>query len=288
MTTARPTPTDASMDKLDAANQSALAAIKAGSANSRDNPYFGYVLADIFDCPPFYMFTNNDCPRSDDILFARSFEPGSMAAWCRLARKATAVLDIGAQVGVYALAAASLRPDIAIHAFEPNPFAAARLRMNKYVNKFMNIGENYVAVGAENKQNVLAWRSKGPVISSGSSVGSFAAEWGDQAERALVFQVTIDSLGVNLGDRGLIKIDVEGAELAVFRGMTASLNSVPDILVESFSEKACLELNKLILPLGYRVYRIVEKTGQLIPQDRLLPMDRTGQDFNQLLSVRPQ
>lgn len=280
--------TSASMDKLEKANQSALAAIKTGVANSRDNPYFGYVLADIFDCPPFYMFTNNDCPRSDDILFAKSFEPGSMAAWCRLARNATTVLDIGAQVGVYALAAASLRPDLAVHAFEPNPFAAARLRMNKYVNKFMNIGENYVAVGPKNMQSVVAWRSRGPNIPSGSSVGNFAAEWGNQAERALVFQVTIDSLGVNLGDRGLIKIDVEGAELGVFQGMAESLKLVPDIILETFSADTCDALNKMLLPLGYHVYRIVEATGQLIQQDRLMPMDIKGQDFNQLLSVRPQ
>src|SRR5262245_20569340 len=99
----------------------------------------GFYTVDLFDCPPFQMFSNGDDPRAIEILEYKSFEPHSMRLWCRLVRDATAILDIGAHTGVYSLAAASLRKDIQIHAFEPNPYAAARLRVHKHLNGFANL-----------------------------------------------------------------------------------------------------------------------------------------------------
>ena len=50
-----------------------------------------------------------------------AFEPHAMKVWARLCRSATGVLDIGANVGIYSLCAARLRPDLSVHAYEPNP-----------------------------------------------------------------------------------------------------------------------------------------------------------------------
>src|SRR5687767_9879995 len=119
------------LEDLEAINRATLAALRAnpGKVDPQKHPYYGYYTADIFECPPFVMFTSNDCPRAWNILYERTFEPQSMKLWCRLAREATGILDIGAHVGVYSLAAAALRKDIDVHAFEPNPYAFARLRL---------------------------------------------------------------------------------------------------------------------------------------------------------------
>src|SRR5262245_24112087 len=103
---------------LHASNQKTLDALRQSpkSIDWAAHPYFGYYPVNIFDCPPFVMFTNDDCPRAYDILYTRRFEPTSMMVWCRLARTASGVIDIGAHVGVYALAAAAIRNDIQIHA----------------------------------------------------------------------------------------------------------------------------------------------------------------------------
>src|SRR4051812_21792583 len=108
------------LSELEAQNAATLALLRKGGqkVDFREHPYIGFYEVDIFECPPFVMFTGNDCPRGWDILYERSFEPQSMRIWCRLARTATGILDIGAHVGVYSLAAASLRKDIKIHAFE--------------------------------------------------------------------------------------------------------------------------------------------------------------------------
>jgi hypothetical protein len=112
-----------------------------------DREFYGFYEVSCFDCPPFMMFTANDCPRAIDILKHKSFEPESMRLWCRLSRSATSILDIGAQVGIYTMAAAGLRPDIPIHAFEPNPYAYARLSVHKSINGYENIVVYRIALG---------------------------------------------------------------------------------------------------------------------------------------------
>jgi FkbM family methyltransferase len=267
-------------------NRATLDAIRAGTAQWPRDAYFGYYLVDLFDCPPFVMFTNNDCPRAIDILYHRHFEPGSMALWCRLARNATSILDIGAHVGVYALAAASRRPDMPIYAFEPNPYAAARLRLHKEFNGFENIVEMRVALAHKSTVGSISWTRQKRLIPSGATLARMPEEI--DVERAIVKLSPLDNLDVGEpGDRSLMKIDVEGVEGYVFAGMTKRLAARPDIILESFLPDTCDEINALVLPLGYKVYLIHEDTGVLEPQDRLLARPRESRDYNQFLTTRP-
>jgi FkbM family methyltransferase len=257
------------------------------NASANLSEYRGYFEVGIFDCPPFVMFTNNDCPRAREIIYERVFEPQSMALWCRLARTATAIVDVGAHVGVYSLAAAALRPDLGVHAIEPNPYAFARLRVNKHANGFLNIGEYPIALSNKRGRTVISWRSKPDGgIASGGELGTFE-EWGDQAERAPVVTAAFDDLNIALGARGLIKIDVEGAEGAVFNGMRNALTLKPDIIVETFDQRNCDFINSLILAHGYQVYGINEGGGALVPHAQLVPASRAGKNYNQFLTTRP-
>ena len=129
-------------------------------SQSDPQPYFGYYTVDLFDCPPFEMFSNGDDPCAIYVLHFKKFEPHSMRVWCQLARTATRILDIGANVGVYALAAASLRSDIPIFAFEPNPHGYARVRVNKMKNGFKNICEVNAAIGHEDAMVDFAWLAR--------------------------------------------------------------------------------------------------------------------------------
>lgn len=277
---------------LEANNQATLKALRelgkipGDAAHIAKYPYFGFYEVDLFDCPPFLMFTNNDCPRGWNILFERYFEPHSMKLWCQMARRATGILDIGAHVGVYSLAAAALRKDITIHAFEPNPYAFARLRMHKLVNGFSNIEEHTFAVGDRSAAVAFGWAKKATLqIASGASVGE---RKGERAENTLALMRSLDETGAaaTLGNRGLVKIDVEGGEIAALTGMQQVLALKPDIILETFSQGACDVINPMIAALGYRSYRIAEKAGHLIAQDKLYPCEMTGEDFNQLLTVR--
>lgn len=278
------------LTELESQNAKTLAAIKDGQAQrarAMEFPFHGYYEADIFECPPFLMYTNNDCPRAWDILFHRNFEQMSMRIWCRLARFATAILDIGAHVGVYSLAASTLRNDIPIHSFEPNPYAFARLRMHKLLNNFHQIREHAFAVGDHNKRVKFRWRTKASAqIPSGGGVhvvGPIEAGW----QHITVSMQTLDATGLAqlLDDKSLIKIDVEGAEALAFLGMTEALARKPNIILETFSEVSCNVINPMIRSLGYSVYLIDETKLRVIPRPQLLPCAPSGENFNQLLTT---
>lgn len=274
-------------EQILASNARTLAAAGAAGArlNAADTPFHGYYSVDLFDCPPFTMFSNNDCPRVREILYTRSFEPFSMKLWCRLARTATAIVDMGAHVGVYALAAAALRPDVTVHAFEPNLFAFCRLRVNRSVNGFANLREYYCALAHKNMVTTLtAPAHKGDQINSGARI--MAAGIGGQVDETFVAAGPFDGFGIGMGPRGLMKIDVEGSEGMVFDGMKNALAARPDILLETFSPADCDKIDGLIAPLGYRVYRILEDEQRLVPLERLEAIDPNTSDFNQFLTVR--
>lgn len=271
--------------EIEAINERTMKAVRAGTADvARPDlfPFYGFYQADIFDCPAFMMFTANDCPRALEIMYARKFEMGSMKLWCRLARSATGILDIGSHVGVYALTAAALRNDIGIHAFEPNPQAYARLSLHKALNGFGNIVAHPVAVGAQDAVGNFGWMEKDiPQISSGGRLNGKGRQIPVQ-----VAKLDGSGLAAVLGERPLIKIDVEGGEMETFEGMKETLALKPDIILETFFPGACLYLNKRLLPMGYKVYLIRESTGSVEPRERLEARDPKGSDFNQFLSLK--
>ena len=249
-------------------------------------PYYGYYEVDLFDCPPFEMFSNGDDPRAIDIRDYKLFEPHSMKLWCHLARTATGIVDIGAHVGVYSLAAAALRPDIPIYAFEPNFHACARLRVNKMKNRFTNIRDANIAIGQKSKVTEFFWPVKdNAAIASG---GSITPREGDNVERALVLMMPLDEIpgARDVGERGLVKIDVEGAEHFVFGGMQKTIaNHRPDIIVETFNKIGAEVINQITQPLGYHAFGI-DESGCLLPQDQILKADpKNTARYNQFLTV---
>ncbi len=275
------------LSELEAANAETLAAIRSGQSSREKYPYYGYIEVDIFECPPFVMFSNGDSPTVFCILYDRSFEPQSLKTWCRLAPTATGILDIGANVGVYSLVAATLRRDIPIHAFEPNPHAYARLRVNKSVNRFENIIEHPYALSTKNEYTELSWVKKpNSPISSGAVIKSRADDTIESAP-VPVKKLNGTGLAATLGPRPLIKIDVEGHEALVMTGMTEILQLGPDIIVETFDQECCDLINGALLPLGYRVYLIREQEGDLEPREKLVRATRKGTNYNQLMTLRP-
>lgn len=281
------------LEELEKINSRSRAALEQARANGTfvkqaDYPFYGYVDVDIFECPPFVLFTNNDSPGASAVLYYREFETTSMKVWCRLCKTATGILDIGANVGIYSLAAAKLRPDLAIHAFEPNPYAFSRLRMHKMLNNTENIRENTLAVGSENRLVMFSWFIKaGGNISSGGGIGE---RKGSNFEKTVVQMVSLDTTTLHtiIGNKPVIKIDVEGGEILAAQGMNNIFALKPDIIIETFSSDACDALNKLMAPLGYQFYKILEKENRLVKQEKLTPCDVQSPDFNQLMTTRSE
>ncbi|MCB2108682.1 MAG: FkbM family methyltransferase [Rhodobacteraceae bacterium] len=248
--------------------------------------YFGYIDISIDGCPPFVMFLNgHDCWVASNFKDAGHYEPASLGLWCRVAAQASAVIDIGANSGIFSLAAASVNGTAPVLALEPNPLAFARLAVNVAANGAANIACKPVAAADKQGWAPFSWVAKDDGhISPGGHLGG-SAEAG--AVSVAVPTETISELTkpIALGDRPLVKIDVEGGERLVFEGMGPVLGLRPDILLESFDASVCAQLSDQLAPAGYRFYGINEDSGAIVERARLEPATRS--QLNQFLTTRP-
>lgn len=276
---------------LDAINAATLAAIRDGRAVADPGafPFIGFYNVELFDCPPFVMFTADDCPRAHNILYQREFEPMSMQIWCKLARTATGIVDLGAHVGVYSLAAAALRPELKIQAFEPNPYAYTRLRLHKTINGFQNLVDHPYGVARKETMVKFSWRLKGKhMISSGASIGHYGPETPQQTLITQMICLDDTDFHTRMGARPLIKMDIEGSEDHAIDGMTKIFALKPDLLYETNLQKAADKLTPMMQALGYSFYLVREKQRQLVQRDRIYKSDLEAGDLNQFLTVRPR
>lgn len=150
---------------------------------------------------------------------------------CRLLAEGKVVYDIGANVGYFSILSARLvGPTGMIYSFEPVPANGAAIQRNAGLNGFTNISVLNVAISNEigERELFLAEHVGGSVLKS-------VAVPPDLIGSMQVNTVTIDSLveRENLLLPDVVKIDVEGAELNVLKGMRSVLEQKrPDVILE--------------------------------------------------------
>ena len=169
-------------------------------------------------------------PRSDEyernMFFSRTYEPATLATFDRFIKPGDTVLDIGANIGLMTLKAATLAgPTGRVIAFEPNPEVYPRLERHVALNGLRNVEVRRHALGAT--------PGSLPIYVGASNVtnASLVAHEGDR----VVAEVPIHRLDDIMGDRPahFIKIDVEGFEAEVLKGAAQLLARCrPTILME--------------------------------------------------------
>jgi FkbM family methyltransferase len=159
------------------------------------------------------------------------FEPGLTRLWRRLVASRQCVFDIGANVGYYALYAANLLNEHGtVHAFEPSPHVFERLWRNAQLNQLADLRLNQVALADTDGSGYLFIPA-----ADGDTNASIVPGFNIADDCISVPLMRFDSYceAHNIQRVDLVKIDVEGAELSVLRGMGDLLREwQPDIIVE--------------------------------------------------------
>ena len=172
------------------------------------------------------------------------------------------VLDLGAHLGGFALAAASLGCEVI--AVEASPHNVALLRRSAQLNRFANLHIVHAAVS--DRPGSVEFYSHGPW---GCVVGAEAG-----FPSVSVPAIRVDDLMVAHGwaDVRFIKIDVEGSEPAAVRGMPRLLGRADAPVVFFESNQHALgnvagltdaDLKVEFRNLGYTLYR--PEGGSLVP-----------------------
>ncbi len=163
-------------------------------------------------------------------------------------------VDVGAHIGLYTVAAA-LHGKGRVLAFEPNPSARAQLTANIALNECTNVIVVPKAVG-DAPGSALLHVPTTPDPSFSSLAGGRFAE-GDPID---VEVTTVDAEVEAAGLRpSVVKIDVEGGELAVVGGMQRTLERDRPVLLVEVSEQSARELARTLDGYsGFRVGRRLE------------------------------
>lgn len=147
-------------------------------------------------------------------------EEKNLDRWVKEAEQAKVVFDIGANLGIYSLAALASRPDAIVHAFEPTPEIARRLRETAALNSLDNLTVHQVAVS--NRCGTAALhRLRGEL---GTNEGMNYIDTGKIADEGApgenVQTVSLDEFcrQNGVGQIDLLKIDVQGHEFPVLQG----------------------------------------------------------------------
>jgi FkbM family methyltransferase len=140
-----------------------------------------------------------------------------LRCWENAAKGANVVFDVGANAGIYSLAALATQPDAIVHAFEPTPEIAARLRETAKLNGLDRLHVHEVAVSSENGFATLK-RCRGEL---GTNEGmNFIAPDGGPCSAERVKTVSLDQFcqrnSVEYVD--LLKLDIQGHEYQALTG----------------------------------------------------------------------
>ncbi len=161
------------------------------------------------------------------------------------------VLDIGGNIGHHSLYLSTISG--VVHAFEPYEKVLTSFRNKAAINKVKNLHIHPYGMG--DSDELLTFYTPGDC---NAGTGSFVGN--DNTGEKINLQVrNADKVvgEINLDRVDLIKIDVEGFELNVLRGLKETLNKFKPVLFFEWSlneRDSCSDLAH-VLPAGYEVYR---------------------------------
>ena len=174
-------------------------------------------------------------------------------------------IDVGAYIGVISLAMARFGPsNHAVHSFEADDLNYEMLRLNVAGASDASIFTHNTAVG--NQVGTAEFtRNRDPGTNSLSAVAS------SSVQPTGVYTVPITTLDTfaqkqSIDEIGVLKIDVEGAELDVLRGAEELLGNglIKTIFVEiPLSPEHRDEMNKVLTSHGYSTAYIVRNSTDL-------------------------
>jgi FkbM family methyltransferase len=195
-----------------------------------------------------------------------SADPLLFATVCRLVRPAKNIWDIGANLGLFGFASAWLAGSQArLLLVEADPWLCSLLQRSRRALAGKGYAEATVACCAISDQvGPISFdiAARGRASNAISGLGN--SQMGGRRGSLLVGAATLDQLLRATFPPDLVKIDVEGAEVAVLREAATVLAHRPVLVIE-VTDRGAEEATAILLAAGYRLH----DAGQ-----NMLPVER--------------
>ncbi|KAA6187313.1 FkbM family methyltransferase [Thiohalocapsa marina] len=219
------------------------------------------------------------------IFFRGAYSRGQLSILRQLLKPDSVFVDAGANQGEFTVCAASLTPLGTVHAFEPMPDLVRRLRENVEANGLANVQVHCCGLSDGERCEVPIYASAAVYVDGTRNAGLPTIFPSDERD-AEVGHIHLVDLDRVLGQSGVdvMKIDVEGAELAVLKGAAGVIeNAHPYILFEANAETARAAgyaIEELFSWLEARDYRL----RLILPDGGLMAIQRDAR-FGNVLAV---
>lgn len=204
-----------------------------------------------------------------DFMRGQPTEPMTAALFEQLLRPGDTLIDIGAHVGWLSLIGAkAVGKSGRVIAVDPQPYNCDRMMANAQANGFQNVTVVSGAAGEISAPVLLANQAavdKARLTLQGSGVNDTGVRFLTQVyPLSQLFEI------FELSSVRLLKVDVEGFELPVFRGATPVLNRIDNIIFEYLPENAdnFLKINTLLTEAGFELLTV---SGDKIDSVETLP-----------------
>ena len=199
------------------------------------------------------------------------------------------ILDVGANVGQFAVASAKLFPSASVYSFEPLPDCYERLSKN--VASLNNVKLNFTALGEEIGEvqfNVNEHAHSSSILSlSDSHLKAFPHA--RHVEKLMVPVSTLDTVfgDIKFNAPSLLKLDVQGYESQVLCGGRQTLKRIDYVILESSfkpmyeGEKVFLSILDLMKSFDFEFVRPVgwlsnPETGEILQMDALFSRNKNN------------
>jgi FkbM family methyltransferase len=191
-----------------------------------------------------------------------------------LKKKSGAFIDVGVNLGQTLLKVIACEPNRTYYGFEPNALCYSYVSELNRVNGLKNV--HLIPVGLYDKDCVAELFASDRCDSAATVIANFREKDTDPASSQFVPLFVGDEVisRLNLEEISIVKIDVEGAELEVLRGLEKSLAKYrPFVLCEvlpDYNRQTALgmrrrartdQLLSILLQLDYRIARVKHEGG---------------------------
>ncbi len=215
-----------------------------------------------------FFYDESDVLQS--MVWGKGYETETADFIFEKSKSARVMIDVGANVGYHSLLGALSSREIQLFSFEPHPALFARLVENIALNGLESrVHACCCAVSHEEGETQL-YAPKSKILSETSIVKEFRSDAEVMNCRAQSLDRFVEENKISGTD--LVKIDVEGAEGLVLKGMRSLMKKEkPDIICEVLPGRFAPETQSLLEEYGYRFYWI---TGSGLVSKQTIEGDR--------------
>jgi FkbM family methyltransferase len=217
--------------------------------------YSTYQIAKTVD-NQYIIANTNDEYIGRNILALGQWEPHIRQTLKRLIREGDNVIDIGANIGTHTIYMSKLVGEKGkVYAFEPNKINHDALVFSLMLNRCFNTSVYKFGVGEKCDIMYIGKEWKNTKVVNNFGAISLQTKSSSEEDEHIDIRPVDEFLFKNIR---LIKIDAEGMEDKVIKGMSLLLNECKPYLIVEIHPPEVPEMVKIISSIGYKMFQLAQ------------------------------